>query len=95
MNNTKTMPAVTQYKFEEQQIKASIQRVNLWIKQLKEHKKSNPNEVSYRDYLYNRLIEQYDDLLRCEPYLERPIFKELYQEKFCKAKLLAKKLLSL
>lgn len=89
------MKAITQYKFEAQNLKAAIANINLWRKEYENHKKKYPKEQYYTSRVYDKLFNAYNTLKSREHFLITPILKLKYQEKFSKEKLLTEKILGL
>lgn len=89
------MKAIKQYKFEEQNIKAAINNCNLWRIEYNKHTADMPTEIPYKERLLDKLNNAYNMLKSVEFYLDRTAFKNKYQEKFSKEKLLTEKILGL
>lgn len=89
------MKALTQYRFERQNLKAAISHVNLWRNEFEKHTKDNPKEQHYTDRVVSNLYLAYNKLKLAEHFLNTPILKSEYQEKFSKEKLLTEKILGL
>lgn len=89
------MEALKQYKFEEQNLKAAINNCNLWRIEYNKHTADMPKEIPYKERLLDKLNNAYNMLKSVEFYLDRTAFKNKYQEKFSKEKLLTEKILGL
>ena len=89
------MKAITQYKFETQNLKAAIANIHLWRKEYENHTKQYPKEQHYTSRVYDKLFNAYNILKSVEHFLRTPILKSKYQETFSKEKLLTEKILGL
>lgn len=89
------MEALKQYKYEEQNLKAAILNCNLWRIEYNKHTADMPAEIPYKERLLDKLNNAYSMLKSVEFYLDRTAFKNKYQEKFSKEKLLTEKILGL
>lgn len=89
------MKALKQYKFEEQNIKAALTNCNLWRTEYNKHTADMPTEIPYKERLLDKLNNAYNMLKSVEFYLDRAAFRNKYQEKFSKEKLLTEKILGL
>ena len=89
------MEALKQYKFEEQNLRAAITNCNLWRIEYNKHTAKMPTEIPYKERLLDKLNNAYNMLKSVEFSLDRTAFKNKYQEKFSKEKLLTEKILGL
>lgn len=80
------MKAITNLKFETQNVKASISQSNLWISEYKRHVKNYPDEKPYTQRLIGFIKDAHRLLLSVEPYFDRPVLRDGYYKKYIKNK---------
>lgn len=80
------MKAITNLKFETQNIKASISHSNLWLSEYKQWVESNPNEEPYTQRLIGLIKDAYRLLLSVEPYFDRQVLRDGYYKRYIKNK---------
>lgn len=80
------MKAITNLKFETQNVKASISQSNLWLSEYKSHVKSYPDEKPYTQRLIGFIEDAYRLLLSVEPYFDRQVLRDGYYNRYIKNK---------